>query len=58
MTWGTNLGLDNATNAADMALAILGAFSSPAVQQSGVVLDLIEIGACPGDPPQPLRSRH
>ena len=45
MTWGVNLGLDNATNAGNMARAILGAFSSPEVKLSGVVLDLIEIGS-------------
>lgn len=44
MTWGVNLGLDNATNAGNMARAILNAFSSSAVRSSGVVLDLIEIG--------------
>lgn len=44
MTWGVNLGLDNATNALNMARAILNAFSTPAVKQSGVVLDLVEIG--------------
>ncbi|GJE97273.1 glycoside hydrolase family 79 protein [Phanerochaete sordida] len=44
MTWGVNLGLDNATNALNMANAILRAFLTPAVKLSGVVLDLIEIG--------------
>lgn len=44
MTWGVNLGLDNATNALNMANAILNAFLTPAVKLSGVVLDLIEIG--------------
>lgn len=44
MTWGVNLGLDNATNAGNMARAILNAFSSSAVRSSGVVLDLIELG--------------
>lgn len=44
MTWGVNLGLDNATNALNMARAILSAFTTPAVKRSGVVLDLIEIG--------------
>lgn len=44
MTWGVNLGLDNATNAGNMARAILNAFSSSTVRSSGVVLDLIEIG--------------
>ena len=46
MTWGVNLGLDNATNALNMARAILSAFSTSAVKASGVVLNLIEIGAC------------
>lgn len=45
MTWGVNLGADNITNAVNMAKAIMKAFSSNAVQQSGVQLDLIEIGA-------------
>lgn len=45
MTWGVNLGADNITNAVNMAKAIVKAFSSKAVQQSGVQLDLIEIGA-------------
>ena len=44
MTWGVNLGLDNATNAANMATSILGAFHSPQVKQARVYLDLIEIG--------------
>lgn len=44
MTWGINLGLDNATNARNMANSILNAFSSAAVQAAGVVLDLLEIG--------------
>lgn len=50
MTWGVNLGLDNATNAANMARAILNAFSTAAVRASGVVLDLIEIGIHYGFP--------
>ena len=44
MTWGVNLGADNATNALNMANAILNAFLTPAVKASGVILDLIEIG--------------
>jgi hypothetical protein len=44
MTWGVNLGSDNATNAVNMAQSILDAFSSPDMKQSGVLLDLIEIG--------------
>lgn len=44
MTWGINLGLDNATNAANMAKSIIKAFDSHPVQRSGVKLDLIEIG--------------
>jgi hypothetical protein len=44
MTWGINLGLDNATNAQNMANSILKAFSSSAVQRAGVTLDLLEIG--------------
>ena len=45
MTWGINFGLDNATNARNMASSVLRAFSSAAVQAAGVVLDLFEIGA-------------
>lgn len=44
MTWGINLGLDNATNAMNMANSILKAFASAAVKQAGVVLDFLEIG--------------
>ncbi|PSS35531.1 hypothetical protein PHLCEN_2v1525, partial [Hermanssonia centrifuga] len=44
MTWGVNLGLDNVTNAVNMAKSIIKAFDSPAVRRSGVKLDLIEIG--------------
>ena len=44
MTWGVNLGLDNVTNAVNMAKSIIKAFSSSAVQRAGVTLDLIEIG--------------
>lgn len=47
MTWGINLGLNNATNAANMANSILKAFSSAAVKQARVFLDLIEIGMFP-----------
>ncbi|OBZ65454.1 Beta-glucuronidase [Grifola frondosa] len=44
MVWGVNLGLDNVTNAVNMAKAIVGAFASAAVRASGVVLDRIEVG--------------
>ncbi|KAH9936780.1 glycoside hydrolase family 79 protein [Epithele typhae] len=44
MTWGVNLGADNATNAANMAASIVKAFKSAVVKASGVVLDYIEIG--------------
>ncbi len=44
MTWGVNLGLDNVTNAVNMAKSIIKAFDSPAVRRSSVKLDLIEIG--------------
>ena len=44
MTWGINLGLDNATNALNLANSILKAFSSAAVQSAQVFLDLLEIG--------------
>lgn len=45
MTWGVNLGLNNITNAVNMAKSIAKAFKSATVKQAGVVLDLIEIGA-------------
>lgn len=44
MTWGVNLGANNATNAVNMAKSILRAFASPEVEASGVKLDLIEVG--------------
>ncbi|GJJ10670.1 hypothetical protein Clacol_004897 [Clathrus columnatus] len=44
MTWGVNLGADNATNAVNMAKSILRAFASSEVKESGVELDLIEVG--------------
>ena len=44
MTWGINLGLNNVTNAVNMAKSIIKAFNSNAVRRSGVKLDLIEIG--------------
>ncbi|KAJ3524712.1 hypothetical protein NM688_g8515 [Phlebia brevispora] len=44
MTWGINLGANNATNAVNMVTSIVKAFRSTAVQLSGVILDLIEIG--------------
>ena len=44
MTWGVNLGADNATNAVNMAKSIIKAFSDDDVKASGVVLDLIEVG--------------
>lgn len=44
MTWGVNFAADNATNAVNMAKAIVRAFQSTAVKTSGVVLDLIEVG--------------
>lgn len=53
MTWGINLGLDNATNALNMANAILNAFLTSAVKASGVILDLIEIGSYQGPRPVP-----
>ena len=45
MTWGVNLGLNNATNAVNMAQSIMKAFGTAAVKSAGVVLDLIEIGS-------------
>ncbi|KAI0751865.1 glycoside hydrolase family 79 protein [Daedaleopsis nitida] len=44
MTWGVNLGADNVTNAVNMVKSIIKAFKTSAVQSSGVVLDLIEVG--------------
>lgn len=44
MTWGVNLGADNVTNAVNMARSIIKAFNTPSVVDSGVVLDLIEVG--------------
>ncbi|GJJ10641.1 hypothetical protein Clacol_004868 [Clathrus columnatus] len=40
MTWGVNLGADNATNAVNMAKSILRAFASPEVKESGNEADL------------------
>ena len=45
MVWGVNLGFNNVTNAVNMAKAILNAFISPEVIESGVVLERIEVGA-------------
>ncbi|OCH91400.1 glycoside hydrolase family 79 protein [Obba rivulosa] len=44
MIWGVNLGLDNATNAVNMAKAIVDAFGTQEVQNSGVSLLRIEVG--------------
>jgi len=44
MTWGVNFGLDNATNAVNMAKSILKAFATSAVNTAGVTLELIEVG--------------
>ncbi|KAL4247519.1 Beta-glucuronidase C-terminal domain-containing protein [Abortiporus biennis] len=44
MTWGINLGLNNITNAVNMAKSIAKAFSSDAVKKANVILDLLEIG--------------
>ncbi|CAL1706862.1 unnamed protein product [Somion occarium] len=44
MTWGVNLGLDNVTNAVNMAKSIVKAFGASAVKAAGVTLDMIEIG--------------
>ncbi|KAI1792639.1 hypothetical protein LXA43DRAFT_330161 [Ganoderma leucocontextum] len=44
MVWGINLGANNATNAINMAKAIAGSFSDPAVQAAGVVLERVEVG--------------
>ncbi|KAF8588175.1 glycoside hydrolase family 79 protein [Ramaria rubella] len=44
MIWGVNLGLDNVTNAVNMATSIVKAFGSAAVKAANVHLDLIEVG--------------
>lgn len=44
MTWGVNLGADNVTNAVNMVKSIIKAFQTSSVINSGVVLDLIEVG--------------
>lgn len=44
MTWGVNFGADNVTNAVNMVKSIIKAFSTSSVINSGVVLDLIEVG--------------
>ncbi|KAK7692975.1 hypothetical protein QCA50_004616 [Cerrena zonata] len=44
MTWGVNLGANNATNAANMARSIAKAFDTPAVKNAQVTLAMIEIG--------------
>lgn len=46
MVWGVNLGFNNVTNAVNMAKAIVAAFLSPEVIDSGVVLERIEVGEC------------
>ncbi|EMD41170.1 glycoside hydrolase family 79 protein [Gelatoporia subvermispora B] len=44
MVWGINFGLDNVTNAVNMANAIVGAFRTSAVRNSGVILQRLEVG--------------
>ncbi|TBU48752.1 hypothetical protein BD309DRAFT_948782 [Dichomitus squalens] len=44
ITWGVNLAANNVTNAVNMARAITGSFSDPAVIASDIILDRIEIG--------------
>ncbi|PCH34775.1 glycoside hydrolase family 79 protein [Wolfiporia cocos MD-104 SS10] len=44
MVWGVNLGLNNATNAINMAKAIFRAFDLPATRSAGVTLERIEVG--------------
>ncbi|RDX48499.1 glycoside hydrolase family 79 protein [Lentinus brumalis] len=44
MVWGVNLGANNATNAVNMANAVLSSFQSSAVKAAGIVLDRIEVG--------------
>lgn len=44
MVWGVNLGANNATNAVNMAKAIVRSFDAGPVKDSGIVLDRIEVG--------------
>ncbi|KAH8107686.1 glycoside hydrolase family 79 protein [Cristinia sonorae] len=44
MTWGLDLGLNNVTNAVNMAKSIIKAFRTPAVRRSGVTLESVELG--------------
>lgn len=44
MVWGVNLGLNNVTNAVNMAKSIMRAFADPEVIASGVSLERIEVG--------------
>ncbi|TCD64842.1 hypothetical protein EIP91_003590, partial [Steccherinum ochraceum] len=44
MTWGLNLGLNNVTNAVNMAKSIIKAFGTSALRQSAVTLDMLELG--------------
>ena len=44
MIWGVNLGLDNVTNAVNMAKSIIKAFATQQVRAANIHLDLIEIG--------------
>ena len=45
MTWGLNLGLNNVTNAVNMAKSIVKAFKTSAVKRAGVTLAMLELGA-------------
>lgn len=44
MIWGVNLGLNNATNAVNMAKSIVKAFATQQVRAANIHLDLIEVG--------------
>ena len=44
MIWGVNLGLNNVTNAVNMAKSIVKAFGTSEVQSANIHLDLIEVG--------------
>ena len=44
MVWGVNFGFNNVTNAVNIAKAIAGAFKSPEVVESGVILERLEVG--------------
>lgn len=44
MTWGVNFGLDDVTNAVNMAKSIVKAFGTPEMKAANVYLDFLELG--------------